>query len=201
MISSLRVVPVVVVDEVELAQSLGEALVAGGLPIAEVTFRTDAAMGAMEVLASRGDILVGAGTVTTVDQVKEARESGAKFVVSPGFHREVVEYCLANEMLVLPGVSSASDIALAMEYGLKNVKFFPAEASGGVGLLKALSAPYQSVKFVPTGGIHAGNVRDYLSLDSVLACGGSWMVERSLVNDGKFEEIAKLTREVVELVK
>lgn len=199
-LASYKIVPVVVLDDAQDANSLGDALVAGGLPIAEVTLRSPAALGAMRILSERGDVLVGAGTVTNARQVDAAKEAGAEFIVSPGFHESVVKRCLELDLAILPGVSSASDIAKAMDFGLSAVKFFPAEASGGVKLLKALAAPYHEMKFVPTGGIHVDNIADYLAVSAVLACGGSWMVDRKLVQQADFETIKNLTKEVVERV-
>lgn len=199
-LASYKIVPVVVLDDAQDANSLGDALVAGGLPIAEVTLRTPAALGAMRILSERGDVLVGAGTVTSARQVDAAKEAGAEFIVSPGFHESVVKRCLELDLAILPGVSSASDIAKTMDFGLSAVKFFPAEASGGVKLLKALAAPYHEMKFVPTGGINVDNIADYLAVSAVLACGGSWMVDRKLVQQADFETIKNLTKEVVERV-
>lgn len=198
-IQSHRIVPVVVLDSVESASPLADALVRGGLPIAEVTFRTSAATESMKALAARGDILVGAGTVTSAELVDIAHDSGANFIVCPGFHESAVKRGLELGLPVYPGVITPSDIARAMEYGLGAVKFFPAETFGGASALKALAGPYHEMKFIPTGGINSSNIKSYLALNSVLACGGSWMVDRKLINAGSFDQIAQLTSEAVQM--
>ncbi|NWK54712.1 bifunctional 4-hydroxy-2-oxoglutarate aldolase/2-dehydro-3-deoxy-phosphogluconate aldolase [Verrucomicrobiaceae bacterium N1E253] len=200
-IQDRRIVPVVVLDSVESASPLADALVSGGLPIAEVTFRTPVAAQCMQALSDRGDVLVGAGTVTSAELVDIAHDNGANFIVCPGFHESAVKRSLELGLPVYPGVVTPSDIARAMEYGLEAVKFFPAETFGGVPTLKALAGPYHEMKFIPTGGINSGNISSYLALDSVLACGGSWMVDRKLVNSGEFETIAHLTSEAVQLTQ
>lgn len=200
-IQNHRIVPVVVLDTVESASPLADALVQGGLPVAEVTFRTPVAAQCMKTLASRGDILVGAGTVTSAELVDIAHDNGASFIVCPGFHESAVKRSLELGLPVYPGVITPSDIARAMEYGLKVVKFFPAETFGGVNTLKALAGPYHEMKFIPTGGINSSNILSYLELDSVLACGGSWMVDRKLVNNGEFEKIASLTAAATQLTQ
>lgn len=195
------IVPVVKLDDAEHAIPLGEALVKGGLPVAEITFRTKAAQQAIKNLTSgMPDMLVGAGTVLSEDQVKSAVDAGAKFIVSPGFNPKVVEYCVANNIPVTPGCSNPSDIEKALGYGLEIVKFFPAEAFGGLATLKAISAPYGMIRFIPTGGINAQNLNDYLSFSKVLACGGSWMVKDELIKKGDFDEITRLTREAVSIM-
>ncbi|BDS07020.1 hypothetical protein NT6N_20600 [Oceaniferula spumae] len=198
---SHRLVPVIVLDREDDAAPLADALIAGGLPVAEVTMRTSAALASMREISKYPEVLLGAGTVLTADQVDMAVEAGAGYIICPGMHRSVIERCLELGVMVIPGAITPSDIALAMDYGLSHVKFFPAEAFGGAKTLKAMAAPYQDMKFVPTGGIHAGNVSDYLAISSVTACGGSWMVDRSLVNAGKFDEIQTLVSEAVQLVK
>ncbi|MBK1831031.1 bifunctional 4-hydroxy-2-oxoglutarate aldolase/2-dehydro-3-deoxy-phosphogluconate aldolase [Verrucomicrobiaceae bacterium R5-34] len=198
---SHRLVPVIVLDRAEDGAPLAEALVSGGLPVAEVTMRTPAALDAMRNIAQFPDVLLGAGTVLQPEQVDMAVDSGAKYIICPGMHRGVIERCLELGVLCIPGAITPSDIALAMDYGLEQVKFFPAEAFGGAKTLKAMAAPYQEMRFVPTGGIHAGNVADYLAIPSVVACGGSWMVDRKLVNEGKFDAITSLVSEAVNLVK
>ena len=200
-LSSHRLVPVVVLDDAGDAAGLAEALVAGGLPVAEVTFRTSAAAEAIAIMAKRGDMLVGAGTVLTVKQVDEAVEAGAGYIVSPGLSKAVVRHCQKIGVPVLPGAVTATEITRALDLGLSTVKFFPAETSGGAAAIKALSAPFGGVKFVPTGGIGPKNVEEYLALDCVSAIGGSWMVPSALVREQKFEEIAQLTRDAVALVK
>lgn len=198
-IHRLRVVPVVAIKDVKDAEPLAQALIDGNLPCAEITFRTDAAEDSIHILAKRGDILVGAGTVLNIDQVKIAVDAGAKFIVSPGFNPKVVQYCLDNDIPVIPGVCTPSDISLALDFGLEVVKFFPAEAFGGLQTLKAISAPYSMVRFIPTGGIGPETLVEYLSFPKVFACGGSWMVTSDLISSGNFSEIRRLTREAVEL--
>ncbi|MBI3370288.1 MAG: bifunctional 4-hydroxy-2-oxoglutarate aldolase/2-dehydro-3-deoxy-phosphogluconate aldolase [Betaproteobacteria bacterium] len=199
-IHELKLVPVIVLEDASNATPLAEALVAGGLPCAEVTFRAAAAVQSIRSIARFDDICLGAGTVLTVDQVKAAVDAGAKYIVTPGFNPEVVGYCLTNGIPVTPGVATPTDIELGLKFGLEVLKFFPAEAFGGVKTLRAISAPYSMIKFIPTGGISEGNVREYLAFDKVFACGGSWMVRKDLIDAGKFDEIASLTRKAVNLV-
>ena len=196
-----KLVPVIILDRAEDGAPLAEALIEGGLPVAEVTMRTPAALDAMKAINQYPDILLGAGTVCTADQVDQAVECGAKYIICPGIHEEVVERCLELNVLVFPGVITPSDIAKAMSYGLDLVKFFPAESFGGAPTLKAMSAPYHNMRFIPTGGIHAGNVMDYLSIASVAACGGSWMVDRNLIQGGHFSEITNRISNAVNLVQ
>lgn len=197
--AAVRLVPVVVLDEPTQADPLAQALVTGGLPVAEVTFRTNAAASAIETMANRGDILVGAGTVLTAEQVDAAVDAGASYIVSPGFSAEVVRRCQQRGVLALPGAVTATEIQAAIAAGLQAVKFFPAEASGGAKAIKALSAPFADLKFVPTGGVNASNLAEYTALSSVLAIGGSWMVPRTAINAGDFETITTLSREAVAL--
>lgn len=194
-----RLVPVIVLENSGDAHPLAEALVSAGLPIAEVTFRTDAAEESIRIMAERNDILVGAGTVLSIEQADRAKSAGAKFIVSPGFNPRVVEHCLKIGMPIYPGVSNPTDIEMAIEHGLKTVKFFPAEAMGGVKLLKAISAPYRMMNFIPTGGINAQNVVEYLKLTNVVACGGSWMVNADLYRDGDFSRVESETRTALKL--
>jgi 2-dehydro-3-deoxyphosphogluconate aldolase/(4S)-4-hydroxy-2-oxoglutarate aldolase len=184
-----RVVPVVVLNDPGSADGLGDALVAGGLPIAEVTFRTREAAAVLRRLAARGDLVVGAGTVITAAQVDLAYESGAKFVVSPGLSATVVRRCQALGLPVIPGAVTASEIIAALDLGLDTVKFFPAEASGGLPTVKALAAAFPQVRFVPTGGVSAGNAPAYLAHPAVAAVGGSWMVAPDLLAAGKWDEV------------
>ena len=200
-LSSHRLVPVVVLDDAGDAGGLAEALVAGGLPVAEVTFRTSAAAEAISVMAKRGDVLVGAGTVLTVQQVDDAARAGAGYIVSPGLSQAVVGRCQEIGVPVLPGAVTATEITQALDLGLSTVKFFPAETSGGAAAIKALSAPFGGVKFVPTGGIGPKNIAEYLALDCVSAIGGSWMVPKDKVRAQQFDDIAQLTRDAVALVK
>ncbi len=196
------VVPVVVLEDAKDAGPLAEALVKGGLPCAEVTFRTAAAEQSIKTMTDLyPNMLVGAGTVLSTDQVDRATGAGAKFIVSPGFDPEIVDYCIQKEIPVFPGCITPSDVAQAIKRGLKVIKFFPAAQFGGVDTIKALAAPYTSIKFMPTGGINAKNLKDYLSCDKILCCGGSWMVKADLVNDKEFDKICELTKEAAELVK
>lgn len=201
-ISELKIVPVVVLNDAKDARPLAKALVEGGLPCAEVTFRTDAAEESIRIMAEEyPDMLVGAGTVLTTDQVDRAVAAGAKFIVSPGLNPRIVKYCVEKGILIVPGCANASDIEQALENGLEVVKFFPAEQAGGLPMIKALAAPYVNVKFMPTGGVNQKNINDYLAFNKVVACGGTWMVKNDLVEAGNFEEITRLTKEACELVK
>jgi 2-dehydro-3-deoxyphosphogluconate aldolase/(4S)-4-hydroxy-2-oxoglutarate aldolase len=185
-----RIVPVVVLDDVARADDLGAALVAGGLPVAEVTFRTPDAAAVLGRLAERGDLVVGAGTVLTAEQVDRAHGAGARFVVSPGLSADVVRRCQELDLPVIPGVCTATEIMQALSLGLDTVKFFPAEAYGGLGTIKALSAAFPQVRFVPTGGITAASAPAYLAHPSVVAVGGSWMVAPDLLAAGQWDEVA-----------
>lgn len=200
-LTAVRLVPVVVLDDAADAGPLGAALVAGGLPVAEVTFRTSAAADAIRTLADRGDMLVGAGTVLTADQVDLAVAAGASYVVSPGLSRAVVERCGEHGVLALPGAVTATEIQAALELGLTIVKFFPAGTSGGPAGIAALSVPFPGLRFVPTGGVGPKNLADYLGLAAVLAVGGSWMVPRDRIASGDFEGVRELTAQAVDLVR
>lgn len=194
------VVPVVVLNDADDAVPLADALIKGGLPCAEVTFRTDAAEESIRrICESFPDMLVGAGTVLTTEQVERAYKAGAKFIVSPGFDPEIIDYCISIGLPVLPGCITPSEIAQAVKRGLKVVKFFPAEQSGGVAMIKAMAAPYSMVKFMPTGGISTKNLADYLSCDKILCCGGSWMVKEDLIKSGSFDKITDMTKEATAL--
>lgn len=200
-IGDRKLVPVVKIDQAADALPLGRALAAGGLPVAEITFRTDAAEAAIRILSREmPGLLVGAGTVLSVDNVKRAVDAGARFMVAPGFNPKVVDYCLANGLVIVPGINSPTDVEMGLDRNLDVLKFFPAEASGGLKMLKALSGPYGSVRFMPTGGITVKNLIEYLAFDRVLACGGTWMVEPALISAGRFDEITRLTREAVDLI-
>jgi len=197
-IGALRLVPVVKIENSEDAVPLGQALLEAGLPIAEITFRTAAAEGAIRALtAELPALLVGAGTVLSIDQVKSAVDAGARFMVAPGFNPTVVDYCLERNICIVPGVNNPSQIERALERRLEVVKFFPAEASGGLPFLKAVAAPYSDILFLPTGGINLQNLLTYLSFPRVIACGGSWMVEADLISAGNFPEIKRRSREAV----
>ena len=194
------VVPVVVLEEAKDALPLAKALVEGGLPCAEVTFRTEAAEESIRLMSEKyPEMLVGAGTVLTTKQVDRAAAAGAKFIVSPGFDPEIVDYCLEKKIPVFPGGITPSEVAQAVKRGLEVVKFFPAEQAGGVAMIKAMAAPYTMVKFMPTGGISAKNLKDYLSFGKILCCGGSWMVKGDMIRNGEFDKIRELTKEAVEL--
>lgn len=195
------VVPVVIIDNAENAEPLGEALLAGGLPCAEITFRTSAARDAIQSMATAfPEMNVGAGTVLSVDQAKQAVDAGAKFIVSPGIDVNVVDWCLQNNIPIFPGVLTPTEVNLALSRGLEVLKFFPAEAAGGLKLLKAIAAPFVDVKFIPTGGITADNLAAYLSLPMVIACGGSWIVEKKLLVNKEFDTITRLVVEAIAIV-
>lgn len=192
-LTELRIIPVVVIEDDRQAVPLAEALQAGGLGTMEITLRTDAGLKAIERLGKRvPEMLLGAGTVLSVDQARRAVEAGARYIVAPGLSRKVVEWCIWNSVPVTPGVVTPTEIETAMDLGLGVVKFFPAEASGGVAYLKAICAPYRSMKFIPTGGIDEKNVAEYLKLPQVAACGGSWMVKPDLLKAGRFDEVHRL---------
>jgi len=200
-IASFKLVPVIKIERAEDAVALGQALAAGGLPLAEVTFRTAAAPEAIRRLrAALPDILLGAGTVLNVEQARAAIAAGAAFVVAPGFNPKVVDFCLEQGMPVAPGVNSPTDIEMGLDRGLELLKFFPAEASGGLKMLKAVAAPYSGVKFMPTGGISMDNLLEYLAFPPVAACGGTWIAETALISSGRFDEITRLTRAAVDLI-
>ena len=201
-IGQMGIVPVVVLNDVKNAVPLAQSLINGGLPCAEVTFRTEAAQQSIvEISKNFPQMFVGAGTVLTTEQVDRAVDAGAKFIVSPGFNPKVVEYCLKKEYPITPGIMTPTELEMALGFGLDVVKFFPAENAGGLKMIKAMAAPYTMMKFMPTGGINPENVREYLQCDKILACGGSWMVKGDLINSGNFAEIEKLTKEASQIVK
>jgi 2-dehydro-3-deoxyphosphogluconate aldolase/(4S)-4-hydroxy-2-oxoglutarate aldolase len=201
-ISAVKLLPVVVIENVADAVPLAKALVEGGLPVAEVTFRTAAAAEAISEIAKHvPEILLGAGTVLTPDQVDAAKRAGASFLVTPGFNPEVVQRAAEVGLPIVPGINNPSGVEQAMSAGLGVVKFFPAGPSGGPAFIKALSGPYGEMRFIPTGGVGAENIGDYLALPAVLACGGSWMVDPKLIAAGNFAEITRLTAEAVAAVK
>lgn len=194
------VVPVVVLDDAEDAAPLAEALVKGGIPCAEVTFRTEAVEESIRIMSEKyPEMLVGAGTVLTTEQVDRAVAAGAKFIVSPGFDPEIVDYCMEKNIPVFPGCVSPSEVAQAVKRGLKVVKFFPAEQAGGLAMLKAMAAPYTMLKFMPTGGINTKNLKEYLGFSKILCCGGSWMVKGDMIKNKEFDKITEMTREATEL--
>ena len=198
----IGIVPVVVLDDAKDALPLAEALMEGGLPCAEVTFRTDAAEESIRQMAQEyPEMIVGAGTVLTTEQADRAAGAGARFIVSPGFNPRVTKYVLDKGIPMTPGVCTPSEAEGAMELGLDVVKFFPAEPAGGLAMIKAMAAPYVNLHFMPTGGINAKNVREYLAYDRIVACGGSWMVKGDLIRAGRFDDIRKLVREAADIVK
>lgn len=200
-ISKIGIVPVIKINDAEKAVPLAKALIDGGLPIAEITFRTDAAEESIRrVSEAFPEMLVGAGTVLTVEQAKRAKDAGAKFIVSPGFNPKVVSWCLENGITPTPGCTSPSEIEAALELGLKAVKFFPAEQSGGIAKIKALSAPYSGLKFIPTGGISLDNLTSYITNKKILACGGSFMVKEDYINNSEWDKITELTRKSVSVM-
>ena len=197
----IGIIPVVGIPKLEDALPLAEALIEGGLPCAEITFRTVAAAEAVARIRSRfPEIFLGAGTVLTIEQAETAISAGAEFIVSPGTNLAVVDYCLSKGVTIFPGVCTPTEIEMALSKGVDVVKFFPAEPMGGVKFLQAICAPYRNVRFIPTGGIGPHNVLDYLALPRVPACGGSWMVKSDLIAGKNFSEIGRLTREAVSLV-
>ena len=198
-LSRIGIVPVIKIDNAADAKPLAKALIDGGLPCAEVTFRTSCAKEAIATIAKEyPEMIVGAGTVLTKAQVDDAIEAGAKFIVSPGFNPEIVKYCLERGCPIIPGINNPSAIEAALELGLKTVKFFPAEQSGGLPMIKAMSAPYGGVTFMPTGGVSPANVNDYLAFNKIVCCGGSWMVKPEMIAAGDFDGITKLVREAVD---
>ncbi|MFD2840337.1 bifunctional 4-hydroxy-2-oxoglutarate aldolase/2-dehydro-3-deoxy-phosphogluconate aldolase [Populibacterium corticicola] len=196
-----RIVPVVVIEQAERAAALGEALVAGGIPVAEVTLRTAAGLDSIAEMAKNPDLIVGAGTVITADQVDRVVEVGARFIVSPGLNPRVVERALEHGIDVVPGAVTPSEIMTALELGLTTLKFFPANVYGGPSALKALGAPFGNVSFIPTGGVSTTNIAEYLALKNVVAVGGSWMVPANLINDGEFDTIRQLCTDAVAAIQ
>lgn len=195
---NIGIIPVIKINDANKAVPLAKALIDGGLNAAEVTFRTDAAEESIRKIATAyPDMIVGAGTVLTIEQAKRAVDAGAKFIVSPGFNPKVVKWCLDNDVMPFPGCTTPSEIEQALELGLTTVKFFPAEQSGGLAKIKAMCAPYTSVRFMPTGGINLDNVNEYLKSDKIVACGGSFMVKESYIDNDEFDEITKLTEQSI----
>lgn len=200
-ISEIGIVPVIAINDVDKAVPLAKALVAGGIECAEVTFRTACAEEAIKKIKKEvPEMLVGAGTVLTCEQLDRAVKAGSNFIVSPGFNRKVVEYAISKGVLIAPGTATPGEMEQAMELGLEVVKFFPAEQNGGIAKIKAVCGPYKNLMFMPTGGINAGNLKDYIMFDKILACGGSWMVNSKLIDAGNFEEITRLTKEAVNVM-
>jgi len=200
-IESLKIIPVAVINSVEDALPLGNALIEAGLPVIEITFRTAAAAESISVLKKeKPEMLVGAGTVLKIEQVKNAVAAGAEFIVSPGFNPTVVDYCVNNSILIIPGLNSPTFIEWGLERGLTHFKFYPADISGGPRMLQLLAGPYPTARFMPTGGINNTTIIEYLKLNNVFACGGSWIVKKELINNKNFKEITKRTKEAVSLV-
>jgi len=201
-ITEIGVVPVISISDVEKAVPLAKALIAGGLPCAEITFRTSEGEECIRRIAAQvPEVLLGAGTILSKDQAQRAKEAGAQFVVSPGFNPKVVKYCVKNEILMIPGCSTPTDMEAAMAFGLDTVKFYPAELAGGLPYIKACAAPYPGLKFMPSGGISAENIGKYMAFSKVIACGGSWMVSKDLIDAGKFDEITRVSKEAVKIVQ
>ncbi|HHQ4518627.1 MULTISPECIES: bifunctional 4-hydroxy-2-oxoglutarate aldolase/2-dehydro-3-deoxy-phosphogluconate aldolase [Aeromonas] len=201
-LQALKVIPVIAIEQAEDIIPLGAALANNGLPVAEITFRSAAAVEAIRLLRqSQPEMLIGAGTVLNREQVIAAKEAGATFIVSPGFNPNTVKACQELNIPIIPGVNNPSTIEAALEMGLTTLKFFPAEASGGSAMIKALLAPYTQITLMPTGGISTHNINEYLAIPRVIACGGSWMVDKKLIAEKQWEEIGRLTREAVAQVQ
>lgn len=200
-LKALKVIPVIAIDKAEDIIPLGKVLAENRLPAAEITFRSAAAAEAIRLLReTQPDMLIGAGTVLSREQAIAAKEAGATFIVSPGFNPNTVKACQEIGIDIVPGVNNPSTVEAALEMGLTTLKFFPAEASGGINMVKSLLAPYTDIELMPTGGINPANIKDYLAIPRVLACGGTWMVDKKLIEEGNWEELARLTREAVALV-
>lgn len=199
---TIKIVPVIALDNAADAVPLGAVLRESGIPVAEITFRSPAAAEAIRRLRDADpDILIAAGTVLNAAQAKAAQQAGADFIVSPGFNPNTVKACQDMDIPITPGINNPTAIEAALEHGIDTVKYFPAEASGGIPMLKALLAPYAMLKIMPTGGINAKNIRDYLAIKNVIACGGSWMVEKSLLAAQNWAEVERLGKEAVALVQ
>lgn len=191
-----------VINDASRAVPVGQALLEGGLPCAEVTFRTAAAADSIRALADQfPEMLLGAGTVLTLDQARKAINSGVRFIVTPGFNPRIVDHCIAQGVDIYPGVCTPTDIEMALERDLTTVKFFPAEAIGGISYLKAIAAPYTMMRFIPTGGINYSNLIDYLSLPNVVACGGSWLVRKDWISQERYDAIREEVKRSVEAVR
>lgn len=195
-----KLVPVITIENAENTDALCDALCEGGLPVAEITFRTDAAAAAIRRAAKKPGMLVGAGTVLTVEQAQQAVDAGATYIISPGVSPAVIEWCIGNDIAVTPGIATPTDIQTALACGADTLKFFPASAFGGIPTLKMIGAPFPQVKFIPTGGIDTENVNDYLALPSVIACGGSWLTPSKLIREGNWRAIGETVRKAVEAV-
>ncbi|NVM43297.1 MAG: bifunctional 4-hydroxy-2-oxoglutarate aldolase/2-dehydro-3-deoxy-phosphogluconate aldolase [Candidatus Lokiarchaeota archaeon] len=201
-LGKLRLVPVAVIEESKMAIPLGNALIEAGLPVVEVTFRTVEAAESISLLKKEfPELIIGAGTVLSIEQVKAAVDAGSKFIVTPGFNPTIVDFCIEKNITIVPGINNPSFIEWGLERGLYFFKFFPAELSGGIKMLNAFSGPYPTARFMPTGGINDRNLTDYLKLKNVIACGGSWIVKKDLISSGNFEEIKTLTKSALSLIK
>ncbi len=201
-IEKLKLIPVAVIEDSKNALPLGRALMDSGLPVVEITFRTEAATESISIIRKKyPEMLIGAGTVLTIDQVNAAMDAGSEFIVTPGFNPTVVDYCVQNKIIVVPGLNAPSFVEWGLERGLNFFKFFPADLSGGIKMLKLISGPYPTARFMPTGGINENTLTDYLKLDNVIACGGSWLVNKDLISSGNFEEIKNLTTRALSLIK
>ena len=197
-LKKIGLVPVIKIDDAEKAVPLARALINGNIPCAEITFRTDSAEEAIRKIKNKyPDVLLGAGTVLSTEQVDKAINAGAAFIVSPGFNPKVVSYCKDKDFPVIPGCATPTDIEQALSFGLDIVKFFPAEQAGGLDYIKAVAAPYSSVKFMPTGGINEHNIAKYTAFEKIIACGGSWMVPADLIESGNYDRITELCQEAV----
>lgn len=196
------IVPVVVIDTASKAENVAQAILDGGLDCIEITLRTDEAIEAIKIIKMKyPQMTVGAGTVLTIEQAQAAVDAGAEFIVSPGSNPKVIQYCIEHKICIIPGVMTPSEIEKNLEQGIDTMKFFPAEAAGGIKLIQAVSAPYKNVRFMPTGGIHQGNVEQYLKHSNVIACGGSWMVQKELLKTENYKEITGLSRQAADIVK
>jgi 2-dehydro-3-deoxyphosphogluconate aldolase/(4S)-4-hydroxy-2-oxoglutarate aldolase len=201
-IKQIGIIPVVVIDELAKAVQIAKALNEGGIPLIEVTFRTECAAEAIkQINAEYPDMLIGAGTVITLKQAENAIKSGAKFIVAPGFNKEIALYCEKKEIPYIPGCITPTEIEMALSVGIKIIKYFPAEAAGGLKMIKALSAPYKDILFIPTGGIDMNNLKEYISFNKVIACGGSFMVTKELIDNEQFNEIKNISQNTVALIK
>ncbi len=198
-LGKIGIVPVIALDDAKDAEPLAKALIEGGLPCAEVTFRTEAAEESIKIMSEKyPELIVGAGTVLTPEQADRAMAAGSKFIVSPGLNPKVVKHCLDKGYPIVPGTSNPSDVETAIELGLDTVKFFPAEAAGGLKMIKSMAAPYTKMHFMPTGGINADNLKSYLDFNKIVCCGGSWMVKKDMVTAGDFKGIKNLTKQAVD---
>jgi 2-dehydro-3-deoxyphosphogluconate aldolase / (4S)-4-hydroxy-2-oxoglutarate aldolase len=201
-IQELGVIPIIEIEDSSIIEDVGRVLLAGGLPLTEITFRTSAAEVSIQKLTKTyPQIIVGAGTIINVSQAAEAVNSGAKFLVSPGFSEQIVEWAINHSILIIPGVATPSEILNAMDYGLSVLKYFPIEQLGGVKMLTSLAGPFKTIKFVPTGGISLTNLADYIRLPNVLACGGSWIAHKSLLKSGRFDEITQRARDAINVIR